>query len=182
MPLHGNLTDEPDWVFNGKYAFDEDRVGYVNSVTELMHYVATDKDHLILANTDVRQWYADVTLTEPTLAAVATPVNAPDVIHAADGRIWKALHEPDEPVVVEPTKIVGTVVDLNASHEPEVKYIHLLNDDADYWYFLDTSNPALDPTPSNAPNVVLDADGNRWSRIIQAEPSVELFLKNPEIS
>ncbi|WP_299933669.1 hypothetical protein [uncultured Pelagimonas sp.] len=182
MPLHGNLTDEPDWVFNGHYSFDEDRVSLVQSVTELVHFTATDKTHLILATKDVRQWYADVTLTEPGLAPVATPANAPDVILAADGRIWKAIHDADEPEEVVTRIVVGTVADIIASHDPAIRHIQLLNDDADDWYFLDTSNPAADPYPPEAPNVVIDADGNRWSRVHPEQPSSDLFMQNAEIS
>lgn len=181
MPLHGNLTDEPDWVFNGQYAFSEDRVGLVRSVTELVAYTATDKTHLILATSDLRQWYADVTLIEPTLAPNPLPAEAPAVILATDGRKWKAIQQPKDPVPPPVEKQVSGVSGISGAHDASIAFIHLLNEDADQRYFLDPSNPAPDPTPPEAPNVIVDAGGRRWSRINPYEPPFQ-FMQNAELN
>lgn len=181
MPLSGNLTDEPDWVFNGQYAFAEDRVGLVQSVTELVAYTTTGKTHLILATPDLRQWYADVTLHEPTLNVNPLPVEAPAVIRATDGRLWKAIQQPQDPVPLPTEKQVSGVAGIAGAHDANIAFVHLLNNDADQRYFLDPSNPAPDPVPPEAPNVIVDASGRRWSRINKYEAPFQ-FMQNAELT
>lgn len=174
MSLFGRRNDLPDWIFQGLEDVTEDHhnADIVKTITQLMGYNDTSVDHVLLLTNDAYQWYADVTLTEPTLLPTTVPAAAPTVLHGYKGRIWKAITSPNDDlpdrVYNRHAEMVDTPADIGCCTDPYVKYYHLLNEDADVWYVDVSGNvpvPAPNPLPVEAPAVILGADGRTWQAV-----------------